>query len=434
MQKPETPTASRPRGRPRKYAQFEELESSLPKVMSKRPLYCEGIGLFRGARDFTVWVKIRFPRGGLYRGRSIRPGESVEHKLGKRTSWDWPELVQERDRLQRLADKGESIEPQQADTFADYAARWLERRQPTLRGYGVTKGHVEKALAPTFGQLALDAITPRDINAWISSQRRTLSAATVKRQLATFNAIMNDAVRVGIIDQNPSRRADKLKGADEPRQRYVTDEEIETILATAERIEAEQEENKEVHTQQIRGWLRHFIMWALHSGMRRGEILGLRFGNVRKIAEGHTEIEIPKATTKTEKGRTITCTPEMERILEQLRGLERTEGDDRLFPVSLTTAKRALTRLWAETGLKDVRLHDLRRTHASMLIRNNVDPRTVAGRLGHKGTAMLSKHYAVDRGDKEAAQKFGLGRKASQHQGPADSPDSAPSTNGGVAE
>ena len=59
------------------------------------------------------------------------------------------------------------------------------------------------------------------------------------------------------------------------------------------------------------------------------------------------------------------------------------------------------------TELKDVRLHDLRRTHATILISQNIDPRTVAGRLGHSGTGMLARHYAVNRGDIEAAQAFG---------------------------
>jgi len=45
-------------------------------------------------------------------------------------------------------------------------------------------------------------------------------------------------------------------------------------------------------------------------------------------------------------------------------------------------------------------------THATILIQRNVDPRTVAGRLGHSGTAMLTKHYAVDLGDIEAAKTF----------------------------
>jgi integrase len=73
----------------------------------------------------------------------------------------------------------------------------------------------------------------------------------------------------------------------------------------------------------------------------------------------------------------------------------------------MTTLKRSLTKLWKKTGLSDVRLHDLRRTHATILIGRNIDPRTVAGRLGHSGTAMLARHYAVDLGDMEAAKIFG---------------------------
>ncbi len=72
----------------------------------------------------------------------------------------------------------------------------------------------------------------------------------------------------------------------------------------------------------------------------------------------------------------------------------------------MTTLKRSLTALWKATGLNDVRLHDLRRSHATILMSKGIDPRTIAGRLGHSGTAMLAKHYAVDRGDKEAAAAF----------------------------
>lgn len=56
--------------------------------------------------------------------------------------------------------------------------------------------------------------------------------------------------------------------------------------------------------------------------------------------------------------------------------------------------------------MKDIRLHDLRRTHATILMQGNIDPRPITGRLGHSGTAMLAKHYAVDLGDIEAAKAF----------------------------
>jgi integrase len=139
--------------------------------------------------------------------------------------------------------------------------------------------------------------------------------------------------------------------------------------------------------------------------MRRAEILDLTFDHIREIEDSHTVVEV--LNTKSGKPRFVTCTKEMVSIVEALRKLERSDGDKRLFPVSMTTLKRSLTCLWKASGLGDVRLHDLRRTHATILIKKNIDPRTVAGRLGHSGTAMLAKHYAVDLGDIEAAKAFG---------------------------
>ena len=393
----------RPRGRPGRYAKFEAFEASLPSTMAKRPLYCEGIGLFRGMNAFTVWLKLKLPRGGAYKGRTIPAGGTVEHKLGKRASWTWSQLVAERDRMQGLADRGEPLEDLEVPTFGKYATDWLARKKPMLKGYGVTSGHITAALSPAFGRKALNAIAPEDVSRWIAKQRVTLKPATVQRQLSTLNAILNDAVRNGIIDRNPTLRADKIRGI-EPRQRFITEEEWQIILAKAVEIEKTQENQKERTPQQKRGWLRHYIVWAYNSGMRRAEILNLEFSHVRKLADGHTVVEV--GNTKSGKPRFVTCTEEMESIIVALRKLERDKDDNRLFPVSMTTLKRTLTRLWKETGVADIRLHDLRRTHATILIQKNIDPRTVAGRLGHSGTAMLSRHYAVDRGDLEAARAF----------------------------
>jgi integrase len=394
-----------PVGRPGRYAKFEKFESSLPKNMAKRPSYCDGIGIFNGASSTTAWVKIRMPRGGIFKGRTIPLGGSVEIKIGKRSSWDWSEWLAERDRLQGLADRGEPLEAEEVETFATYAESWLERRKSTLKGYGIAKGHINSAFNPAFGKKALNTITVSDINRWIGTQRATLAPATVKRQLATFNAILNDAVRSGFVEHNPSDRADRVKGA-EPRQRFVTEVEWQQILATADRIEADQEENKDRTPQQIRGWLRHFVDWAYNSGMRRSEILNLTWDSVRKIDNDLTAIEV--TTTKSGKPRFVTCTIGMKSILTALENLSRVPGDNRLFPVSMTTLKRSLTRLWKETGIQDVRLHDLRRAHATILTRHNIDARTIAGRIGHTGTGMLSKHYAVNLGDMEAAKVFGM--------------------------
>lgn len=393
----------RPRGRPRRYAQYEQLERSLPARMSKRPIYCDGIGLFRGAKSFTVWIKIRMPRGGAYKGRHIAPGGALEIKLGNRASWGWAELERERDRLQGLADRGEPLEEAKQPTFAAHADDWLSRKQSTAKGYDVLKSHVERHLKPTFGTSLLSQIGLADINRWVARQREHAKPATVQRQLSTFRAIMNDARRSGIIAHNPICDADPIKGV-ESRERFLTQAEWETVLNTADAIEVEQEGHKEKTPQQKRGWLRHFVDWAYHSGMRRSEILNLTFRDLRELENSMVVVEV--TNTKGGKPRHVTCTQQMIAIANQLKQLERDDGDDRLFPISLTTLKRSLGTLWKRTGLQDVRLHDLRRTHATMLIQRNIDPRTVAARLGHRGTDMLAKHYAINLGDIAAARVF----------------------------
>lgn len=401
------PARARPAGRPRRYARFEEFEAGLPKTTGKRPVYCDGIGIYRGARSETVWVKVHLPRGGAYKGRSVPPGGSVEYKLGKRASWDWESLLRERDRLQGLADRGELLEAPEVPMFAQYAQDWLDRKQSTIRSFGIEKGNVNSGLTPTFGRKALNAISVGDVNRWIGVQSKGRKPSTVQRQLNTFNSIMNDAVKNGLIESNPAENADKIRGI-EPRQRFVTEDEWKIILETTEKIEAEQEAQREKRPHQIRGWLKAYVTWAYHSAMRREEILALTWQNIRKL-DDRTLVEV--INTKTNNPRYVTCTDEMEAILKRLKLLDRAEGDERLFPVSMTTLKRSLTRLWKETGLKDVRLHDLRRTHATILIKEGIDVRTVATRLGHTGTAMLARHYAVDRGDAEAAKAFGIRRK-----------------------
>lgn len=397
------PELKRPAGRPGRYAKFERFEAELPDLMTKRPAYCDGIGLFKGASGCTAWLKIRMPKGGVHNGRAVPVGSAVEIKKGKRASWTWQELIEERDRLQKLADHGEPLEAVEVSTFATHAGKWLERKRSTLKSYGVTRGNVNRSLIPHFGKMALNAITVGDVNRWIGKQRETLKPGTVQRELNTLNAILNDAVRNGLIDRNPATWADKIKGV-EARQRFVTEQEWRTILATCERLEREQEEKREQTPHRIRGWLRHYVAWAFNSGMRRAEILALTWDNVREVDAEHTVVEV--LNSKSDKSRFVSCTTDMRSIIDALRVLPRVEGDNRLFPLSMTTLKRSLAALWKATGLADVRLHDLRRSHATILMGKGVDPRTIAGRLGHSGTAMLAKHYAVDRGDKEAAKAF----------------------------
>ncbi|MEM1133937.1 MAG: phage integrase SAM-like domain-containing protein [Pseudomonadota bacterium] len=282
---------SRPRGRPSRYAEYDAMEANLLSGASKRPKYLNGIGVFKGKSSSTVWAKITLPHGATLKGRIHAPGSSVEIKLGKRSSWDWAQLEAERDRLQGLADRGEPLEEKPAVTFAEYAEDWLERKKSTVKDHIVAKGHVRKKLCPTFGGKALDQITPADVNRWIGERSAEVKPTTVKRYMSTLNAILNDALKSGLIVDNPASKADKIRGI-ESRERFVTPEEWKQILKTIDEIQAQQEANKERYPRQIRGWLKPYVVWAYHSGMRRSEILALTWQNVRQMKDDLVTIEV----------------------------------------------------------------------------------------------------------------------------------------------
>jgi integrase len=240
-----------------------------------------------------------------------------------------------------------------------------------------------------FGQKTLNEISVLDVNRWTSDQLRHSAPATVKRQLNTFKAILNDAKRTGLLERNPCEFADKVRG-DVPRQRFLDGTEIVTLLAKA---------------QELANWLPDVIVFAIHSGMRKGEFRNLKWQDVRVIDDTHTVVLIPNS--KSGLPRSVPCTKTMKEILVRQNG-RKVAGDDRVFPISAMTLRRKWEKARKEAGLEDVNIHDLRRTHGTHAAAAGVDLRTLAARIGHTDLTMLEKHYAalVGSAATEAAQTF----------------------------
>ena len=381
--------AIKPRGRKKKYSEYEELVQSLPKVMTKRPKYVNGIGVFNGAKGATAWVKLGLLHGGGWKGKAYKPRQQLEIKVGSLDSWNWEQLEHYRKDLQGKADRGEPLEDTPDWTFEIWAADWLERAQPRVQDYGSLEIHVRVHLMPTFRAMALNQIARVDINRWQSKQLVTHAPATVKRQLSTFKAIINDAVHSGIIEKTPLVKLDEIKGI-EGRQRYLSAEELVILLAKAE---------------EINEWLSDFILWQVHSGMRKGETTALKWPEVLELRDNRTIIQINRS--KSGKGRTVVATKTMRDILERQRTRAR-ESDDRVFPISKMTLRRRWEAARDAAGLSDVTIHDIRRTHVTHAAVAGVDLRTLAGRIGHSDLSMIEKHYAalVDSAADDAAIKI----------------------------
>jgi integrase len=377
------------RGRPSKYAGYDALVTNLPQGMEKRPKYLDGIGVFRGSRGMTAWLKIRLPNDGTLRGKSYPPNASVEIKMGNLASWNWERLIDKHRELQGRADRGEPLEDAPDVTFGQLAEEWLRRAENRIAAHETARIHVRKHLVPAFGTIALRQFSSPEINRWIARRLGSAAPGTVKRQFNTLRAILNDAVRSGLIDKSPCRNTDPIRGT-VARQRFLTLEELVGLLAFAEK-EAD--------------WLSDFILWAVHSGMRKGEAQALVWSDVREVGPDRLLVQIRH--TKSGQPRTVTCTRTMRDIIGRQKA-RRINGDERVFPVSKMTLRRRWEAARCKAGLGDVTIHDLRRTHSTHAAISGVDLRTLAARIGHTDLTMLQKHYAavVGSASEEAAEKI----------------------------
>jgi integrase len=235
-----------------------------------------------------------------------------------------------------------------------------------------------------------------------------------------LRAALNDAVEDGLLTANPARGALKPPTG-RKRMRTWTREEVAVFL---DRVRGDR--NAALYA------------LALHTGMRRGELLGLRWGDVRWSTrtisvqtqagmagdEDDEEYEDEEAPTKTQAGRrAIKLDAEVVEVLrrhQEAQVFERRSwggsyhdqhlvfchpDGTRYHPDTLTGQFQRLAR---RAALPRIRFHDMRHTHATLLLEAGIDITVVSKRLGHasvKTTADLYVHV-TERLQNAAAERF----------------------------
>jgi len=129
-------------------------------------------------------------------------------------------------------------------------------------------------------------------------------------------------------------------------------------------------------------YLRPFIILLVETGMRRGELLSIRW---RDIDFGNSTVQI--LSTKNGHPRRIPLTPKAIRTLRSLP-----KSDDRLFPITASAVRLAWERLRMRAGLADLRLHDLRHEAISRFFEAGLSSPEVALISGHREPRMLSRY------------------------------------------
>ena len=284
--------------------------------------------------------------------------------------------------------------------MSEYLQQWLEDKKRTVkpRSAEFYRYNIEKYVTPRLGNVRLDKLTPLQVQAMMSDVADNAGTSTANKCRTTLNAALSQAVKWQLIHRNPVNAVDKFKET----KREMT---LWTPAQTA-------------HFVKVASTHRLYALFylAISTGMRRGELLGLRWQDVTPSAVTIRQAlvavggKVTLSTPKTAKGnRRVAISPDLYEVLEAHRNQqesERLEAGDvwtdsgLVFTTEVGTAihpdtfKRYWNRIQAEAGVPRVRMHDLRHLHVSMLIRMGVDARAIADRVGHSRTSMTVDVYA----------------------------------------
>lgn len=338
----------------------------------------------------------------LYEGIDPATGKEQHrwHAAGPRRS-DAERLVND---LVKRRHRGEDTTSDRATLGAYLKDRWLPLQESRLRPTTFTSysSMIELHVVPYIGRLRLDKVQVDDLESLYVELLRTgrrrgkaaggLSPSSVRYIHRIIRKALGDAHRKGILARNVAALADPPKAAmGAPSRIHVWD------AADLRRFLAATTDH------------RHHTLWlvAAKTGMRRGELMGLRWHDVdidrstisirRALVVVGWDLQLSDAKTASGR-RTIDLDPNTVLALRNLKAdLEKSAVNEpqafdrqRLVfgrpdgaPIHPEYITRTFNRLVAKHQLPRIRFHDIRHTHATLLLKAGVPAKVVAERLGH---------------------------------------------------
>lgn len=327
-----------------------------------------------------------------------------------------------RDAEQRLAellhqlDTGSYVKPAKT-ALAEYLTQWLEDyARPNLspRGFERYESIIRVHIIPSLGNVPLVKLTPQHLQKHYTAKLTDgLSARTVRYHHVVIHKALQTAMKWGIVNRNVA------DGVDIPRTRHT---EMQTW----------DEDDVSCFLKSAKDSPYYALFYtALFTGMRRSELLALRWQDVDSIysqiyvnrslhhlKDGSYVFTQPKSSKSR---RMISLPPSAFLVLNEHRKAKEVEqlmlgksltDTDLVFsnadrePLRPNTISRAWAKLAAKSGVRVIRFHDARHTHASLMLKQGIHPKIVQERLGHATIAITLDTYShVVPGLQEAAAK-----------------------------
>jgi integrase len=291
---------------------------------------------------------------------------------------------------------GKSIDaPKLRDFIAETFLPWAKANKRTW----VHDEFRSRPLIEAMGSKTMDEISPilvekykRDRRASKTYRGTQRAPSTVNRELELLSKIFSLAIDQGLAIQNPCAKVKRLR-EDNERNRYLSDDEETRLLSVLIGR---------------RKSLRPLVVLAIHTGMRRGELLSLRWANV-DLARGLIHVmNSHREQTKSGHSRSI---PINQIAREELVSLHQQSDDTEYVFVNRQTGeprtdvKTGFRSACRDAGVNDFRFHDLRHTAATRLGDAGVDARRIMAILGHRCIQTSARYtHATDEGLRRAVE------------------------------
>lgn len=277
-------------------------------------------------------------------------------------------------------------------TFRSFWDLYREDMKERLRENTIrTKEYiVELKVLPYFGSKKMIEITPSDVRQWQNSlMKENYSQTYLKTINNQVSAIFNYAVKYYNLPRNPCSVAGSIGKSKADEMKFWTKEEFEKFLEF-------------VRDKPLSYYAFKTLFWT---GIRIGELLALTikdFDPVNKtltINKSYQRIKGRDVITdpKTPKSNRVITLPEfmVHDLNEYIGMLYGIMENDRLFHTTKSYLEHEMIRGCELSGVKKIRLHDLRHSHASLLISElGLQPNLVADRLGHEKITTTLQTYS----------------------------------------
>lgn len=312
------------------------------------------------------------------------------------------EALEKMSELQKEKADGTFVEPSKL-TLNAYLRSWLAGVKADVRGSTWVSYETAMRLhvGPRLGEVPLQQLTRNQVKGIYAELRESgRSPKTVHNTHLALRKALADAVDSGLLRANPAERAHKLP-TDRPEMEAWSAEELRAFLARSDGDP-------------------NLSLWhlAAYSGMRRGELLGLRWQDVDldagqlsvrqqlvrqgeaitfgppKTKAGRRSISLDGDTVATLRERRARWSADKLHFGEAFGNLDlvfcRPDGKPHDPDVITQQFESACRR----AGVKRIRFHDLRHTHATLLLVANVNPKIVMQRLGHSSIVVTMDRYS----------------------------------------